>query len=301
MQLFEDIRRDARREDLSIRALAVRHGVHRRTVRAALDSPVPAKRKTPVRIAAKLERFKSVIDEMLVADLIAPRKQKHTVRRIWTRLIDEHGCGASYSSVRDYVARRRPQIAAEVGSRTETAFVLQDHPPGVEPEKAAVVLLHPGSSSGRIWQDVVPLLSEHLGVHAPTLLGHRGGPAARRRPATLIDVIDSAERYLDEQGLDRPHLAGNSLGGAVAIELARRGRAATVCAISPAGFWSASDGAETRLFNRLRMGAKIIRLIYPVAPLTSSGCSYMGRPAVSREAASRARPYGRERSSPPRR
>lgn len=133
-------------------------------------------------------------------------------------------------------------------------------------EKPAVVLLHPGSSSGSIWQDVVPLLSERLTVHAPTLLGHRGGPAPQRHPATLIDVFDSAERYLDEQGLDRPHLVGNSLGGYVAIELARRGRAATVCAISPAGFWSTNDGSETALYRRLRLGGMIVRLIHPVAP-----------------------------------
>ncbi|HUO36911.1 MAG TPA: alpha/beta fold hydrolase [Mycobacterium sp.] len=73
-------------------------------------------------------------------------------------------------------------------------------------------------------------------VYAPTLLGHRGGPVAQRRPAALTDVIDAAELYLDEQGLDRPHLAGNSMGGGVAIELARRGRAATVCALSPGWF-----------------------------------------------------------------
>jgi pimeloyl-ACP methyl ester carboxylesterase len=137
----------------------------------------------------------------------------------------------------------------------------------VAPEKPPLVLLHPATSSGRIWQDVVPLLSEHHEVHAPTLLGHRGGPAAQRRPATFTDLVDSAERYLDERGLDRPHLAGNSGGGAVAIELARRGRAATVCAISPAGFWSAEDGSATRVLRKIRVGGRVIRLIRPIAPL----------------------------------
>src|SRR6478672_8787441 len=91
---FAAIRRDARCEGLSIRALADRHGVHRRTVRAALESPIPPPRKRPVRIAVKLERFKTVIDDMLITDLTAPRKQRHTTKRIWTRLIDEHGCEA---------------------------------------------------------------------------------------------------------------------------------------------------------------------------------------------------------------
>jgi DNA-binding GntR family transcriptional regulator len=48
VELFEAIRRDHRREELSIRALAERHGVHRRTVRQALANAVPPERKTPV-------------------------------------------------------------------------------------------------------------------------------------------------------------------------------------------------------------------------------------------------------------
>ena len=43
----------------------------------------------------------------------------------------------------------------------------------------------------------------------------------------MSEVVDAAEDYLDERGLDRPHLAGNSVGAFMAIELARRGRAAT--------------------------------------------------------------------------
>jgi pimeloyl-ACP methyl ester carboxylesterase len=153
----------------------------------------------------------------------------------------------------------------------------------VASEKPPLVLLHPATSSGRIWQDVVPRLSAYHEVHAPTLLGHRGGPAVQRRPATFSDVVDSAERYLDELGLDRPHLAGNSMGGGVAIELARRGRAATVCAISPAGFWSADDGSATRVFRKIRMGGKVFRLINPVAPRVLKSAA--GRRLIMRNAA----------------
>jgi len=74
VELFEAIRRDERRDGLSIRALADRHGVHRRTVRAALASAVPPDRKTPARAAPKLDPAKALIDEMLRADLSAPRK-----------------------------------------------------------------------------------------------------------------------------------------------------------------------------------------------------------------------------------
>jgi transposase len=108
VELFEAIRRDARREDLSIRQLAARHGVHRRTVRAALASPVPPARKIPERAAPKLERVAPLIDEMLRADLTAPRKQQHTARRVLARLVDQHAVtDVSYWTVRDYVARRR--------------------------------------------------------------------------------------------------------------------------------------------------------------------------------------------------
>lgn len=85
---------------------------------------------------------------------------------------------------------------------------------------------------------------------------------------TFADLVDSAEHYLDEQGLDRPHLAGNSGGAAVAIELARRGRAATVCAFSPGGMWSSNDSPEARRVHRLiRVGATVLRVTRPVAPL----------------------------------
>lgn len=136
------------------------------------------------------------------------------------------------------------------------------------PDKPPLVLLHPATSSGRVWQELVPLLSEKHEVHTPTLLGHRGGPAVQRRPAMPADVVDSAERYLDAHGLDRPHLAGNSGGGVVAIELARRGRAATVCALSPGGLWSSNDNSAARRVHKLiRVGGKMVRLMHPVAPL----------------------------------
>jgi pimeloyl-ACP methyl ester carboxylesterase len=133
--------------------------------------------------------------------------------------------------------------------------------------KPPLVLLHPFTSSGRIWDEVVPLLANHHEVHTPTLLGHRGGPAPRRRPVTWVDMVDDGERWLDENGLERPHLVGNSGGGAGAIELARRGRAASVCAISPAGFWSTSDGSAARVIRLIRLGGKVFRVMNPMAPL----------------------------------
>ena len=133
--------------------------------------------------------------------------------------------------------------------------------------KSPLVLLHGLAMSGHAWREVVPLVSGHHKVYAPTADGHHGGSAAQRRPATMTDMVDAAERYLDECGLDRPHLTGNSMGGFVAIELARRGRAASVCALSPAGFWTAGDGFQKRAFGRIRRGVAIGRLSRPVLPL----------------------------------
>jgi len=135
VELFEAIRRDARREELSVRALADRHGVHRRTVRAALASATPPPRKPRRSPAPKLDPAKPFIDAILREDLTAPRKQRHTARRVLARLVDEHQLGElTYSSVRDYVAKRRPQIAAEAGRCMEKAFVLQTHDPAAEAE-----------------------------------------------------------------------------------------------------------------------------------------------------------------------
>jgi pimeloyl-ACP methyl ester carboxylesterase len=129
-----------------------------------------------------------------------------------------------------------------------------------------LVLLHGLAMSGNAWQEVVPLVSAHHEVYVPTAPGHSGGPAARKRPVTMNDMVDAAQRYLDECELDRPHLVGNSVGGFVAIELARRGRAATVCAFSPVGFWTPGDGYQKRAFRRLQRGVAIGRISRPVLP-----------------------------------
>ena len=96
-------------------------------------------------------------------------------------------------------------------------------------------------------------------MFTPTLLGHSGGPQVQRRPATIWDVIDAAEAYLDENGLQRPHLAGNSLGGFVAIELARRG--------TPA------HAPASRKVHKLAAMSRRAVLAGPVGPLVCSRAS----------------------------
>jgi len=111
--------------------------VHRRTVRQALQGAVPQERRKPPQRRSVLEPAYGWIDEMLRADLTAPRKQKHTIVRIHQRLIIEYDFRlASVRTVGNYVSQRRPQIIAEVreGRMHMEGMVPQLHLPGEEAE-----------------------------------------------------------------------------------------------------------------------------------------------------------------------
>lgn len=131
VELFEMIRRDRRREQLSIRALADRHRVHRRTVREALASAVPPPRKSYPRPSPAIGPWMGVIDEWLIADQGVPRKQRHTARRIWQRLGAEHGAVVSEVTVSRYVRRRRVELGV---TDPVEVMVAQEHEPGAEGE-----------------------------------------------------------------------------------------------------------------------------------------------------------------------
>ena len=131
VELFEQIRRDWRAGGSSVRELAVRHHVHRRTVRQALASAVPPPRKAyPPRPSPAIGPYAAVIDEWLLADRDVPRKQRHTARRVWQRLVAEHGASVAEVTVSRYVARRR----AELGLDKVQVMVPQAHAPGAEAE-----------------------------------------------------------------------------------------------------------------------------------------------------------------------
>jgi pimeloyl-ACP methyl ester carboxylesterase len=138
-----------------------------------------------------------------------------------------------------------------------------------------LVLMHGILCSERVWRNVVPRLTDDFDVIVPNALGHRGGPVPTSRPVTIDDVIDAAEHQLDELGLDQAHLAGNSLGGWMGLELARRGRAKSVCALSPAGFWDEGwEEERERTFKILRTAIRDVRRGRRIAPLLSRSARF---------------------------
>jgi transposase len=130
VEQFEGIRRDSRGQGMSIRALARRHGVHRRTVRQALADATPPARKVPDRQAPVTGQHVDLVRRWLVKDLEMPRKQRHTARRVWQRLVEEEDARVGESTVRNLVARLR----TEVGADRCQVMVPQTHPPAEEAE-----------------------------------------------------------------------------------------------------------------------------------------------------------------------
>lgn len=140
MELFEVIRRERREEEVSIRTLARRHHVHRRTVRQAIEAALPPPRRVIERAAPAIDPHRVTIRRWLSDDLRAPRKQRHTARRIWQRLVDEHAASVAEATVRRHVRA----VRAELGTDGPQVSVPQTHPPGDEAEvdfgEASVVI-----------------------------------------------------------------------------------------------------------------------------------------------------------------
>ena len=140
VELFEVIRRDQREEGVSIRTLARRHKVHRRTVRQALASALPPPRVVPPRSAPALDPWKALIAGWRTEDREAPRKQRHTARRIWQRLVEEHAAPVAESTVRGYVGELRAELESGIAQVTIVAC----HPPGADAEvdfgEASIIL-----------------------------------------------------------------------------------------------------------------------------------------------------------------
>lgn len=121
-----------------------------------------------------------------------------------------------------------------------------------------MLLLHPFMMSQSVWKCVAPMIAEtgRYEVFAPTMPGHNGG---RKGPFFLdsASLADDIERRLDALGWDTAHIVGNSLGGWVAFELERRGRARTLTGIAPAGGWRHFTPAKFEIVGKFLAGMPI--------------------------------------------
>nr|WP_200828341.1 alpha/beta hydrolase [Mycobacterium sp. 3519A] len=121
-----------------------------------------------------------------------------------------------------------------------------------------MLLLHPFMMSQNVWKDVAPLIADtgRYEVLAPTMPGHNGGVKGRFFLDTA-ELADDMERRMDALGWDTAHIVGNSLGGWVAFELERRGRARTLTGIAPAGGWSHFTLAKFEIVGKFVAGLPV--------------------------------------------
>lgn len=133
-------------------------------------------------------------------------------------------------------------------------------------DKTPMICIHGFTGSWRHWVPVTAALEQHHQVHVARLAGHARGPAVPTGVAVTVQALaDQLERDLDRAGIGQAHLVGNSLGGWLALEMAARGRALSVLALSPALGW-APRGAHLRsLRNKLRTGRRLISATAPYA------------------------------------
>ncbi|HEY3830621.1 MAG TPA: alpha/beta hydrolase [Solirubrobacteraceae bacterium] len=129
-----------------------------------------------------------------------------------------------------------------------------------------VVLLHGFTGAWHHWRPLLSALTARYEVIAPTLAGHDGGPPFPEIAVSFASACDSVERHLDDLGLGSAHFVGNSLGGGLALELAKRGRARSVVALAPAGGWSDGDGEARRLARFFAQQIRVTRMTARAVP-----------------------------------
>jgi pimeloyl-ACP methyl ester carboxylesterase len=113
-------------------------------------------------------------------------------------------------------------------------------------EGEPLVLLHGFTATWLCWRPILPEMVARYEVIAPTLAGHDGGPVFDA-DFTIEAVVTSLEGHLDDLGVDTAHFVGNSMGGLLAIEMAKRGRARSVVALSPGGGWQPGGSEPARI------------------------------------------------------
>jgi pimeloyl-ACP methyl ester carboxylesterase len=121
-----------------------------------------------------------------------------------------------------------------------------------------LLLIHGLGLSGRSWNPVLPILTCEHEVLAPDLPGFGTAPPLRDRAPTVAALTDAIEAKLDRTGLDRVHVAGNSLGGWIALELTRRGRARSAVALSPSGLETPAERVYVIAMNEMMRARSLV-------------------------------------------
>jgi pimeloyl-ACP methyl ester carboxylesterase len=151
-----------------------------------------------------------------------------------------------------------------------------------------LVLLHGVGSSRQAWGAVLSRLAPHREVILVDLPGHGESPPLKPGGQPVLDVLlAEVTGLLDDLALKRPHVAGNSLGGRLALELGAAGRVATVTALAPAGFW------------RSRAEIRYDRAVFKIMQFAGARTQRLA-PAIARSTAGRALVYGAIVSRPSR-
>jgi pimeloyl-ACP methyl ester carboxylesterase len=144
-------------------------------------------------------------------------------------------------SVSSAVGAQASTVVAHRGAADgqATQMTINHHREGAGPP---LVLLHGIGLRWQINAPVIGLLAADFDVIACDSPGFGASPPLPdgTRP-TIRACADAFERFFAALGLERPHVAGNSMGGAIALELARRGAVSSATAISPAGFWTPAE------------------------------------------------------------
>jgi pimeloyl-ACP methyl ester carboxylesterase len=163
------------------------------------------------------------------------------------------------------------------GSMTERAPI---HVGSGEP----ILLLHPFMMSQNVWKKVAPAIAAtgRYEVYAPTMPGHNGGA---KGPFFLDSgsLADDVERRMDALGWETAHIVGNSLGGWVAFELERRGRARTLTGIAPAGGWRHFTPAKFEIVGKFLAGLPVwvVTLIFKQKVLKLPFTRWLAHLAIS--------------------
>ena len=153
-----------------------------------------------------------------------------------------------------------------------------------------LVCLHGFTDTWRTWELVLTALERRHDVLAPTLLGHAGGPPIEGE-FTEPMIADAVERAMDAAGFETAHVAGNSLGGYVALQLAARGRAESVVALAPAGGWARGDESFKDTLGFYGTMQELVRAAAPHADaIVATARAGAARPSSTPTSASTSRP-----------